>query len=159
MYLWTLIRLVDVWADDGNECGPAAHEQIVRVCNHGKAPLPQLLRLPPVSASYLAGSGPRDREGDRGRRRAGSGTRTGATAVVCGRGRGSLVPAAAPVPVGAGVVGLEMDSGSILAPLMEKLMETGHVEEFVEQVGSCTQRWVEMGTQGAPTGVPKERLR
>lgn len=27
-----------------------------------------------------------------------------------------------------------MDSGRILAPLMEKLMETGHMEEFVEQV-------------------------
>lgn len=27
-----------------------------------------------------------------------------------------------------------LDSGGVLAPLMEKLMETGHVEEFVEQV-------------------------
>lgn len=49
-----------------------------------------------------------------------------ATSVVAG-GRGGR-----PVPVG--TAGLEMDSGSILAPLMEKLMETGHMEEFVEQV-------------------------
>ncbi|CBJ31314.1 hypothetical protein Esi_0244_0008 [Ectocarpus siliculosus] len=115
VYLWTLIRLVDVWVDEGNECAPAAHEQIVRVCNHGKAPLPHLLRLPPVSASYLGGSG--DRQRDRGAR--------ASRAPRLGGRRGRSAPL--------GVVGLEMDSGSILAPLIEKLMETGHVEEFVEQ--------------------------
>lgn len=121
VYLWTLIRLVDVWVDEGNECEAAAYEQMVRVCNRGKAPLPQLLRLPPVSASYLGGSG--SGNGGRGPR--------GATGAPWGReaaaGRG-----AGPLPVG--MAGLEMDSGSILAPLMEKLMETGHLEEFVEQV-------------------------
>lgn len=34
----------------------------------------------------------------------------------------------------AAAFGEELDSGGVLAPLMEKLMETGHVEEFVEQV-------------------------
>ncbi|CAN0202225.1 unnamed protein product, partial [Ectocarpus sp. 12 AP-2014] len=121
VYLWTLIRLVDVWVDEGNECAPAAHEQIVRVCNHGKAPLPHLLRLPPVSASYLGGSG--DRQRDRGERASRAEERGSAPRLGGGRGR------SAPL----GVVGLEMDSGSILAPLIEKLMETGHVEEFVEQ--------------------------
>lgn len=108
--------------DEGNECAPAAHEQIVRVCNHGKAPLPHLLRLPPVSASYLGGSG--DRQRDRGARASRAGARGRAPRLGSRRGR------SAPL----GVVGLEMDSGSILAPLIEKLMETGHVEEFVEQV-------------------------
>lgn len=109
--------------DEGNECEAAAYEQMVRVCNRGKAPLPQLLRLPPpASASYLGGSG-----GGRGPGPCGAGG-VGAPwgrAAAGVRGGGAL-------PVG--VAGLEMDSGSILAPLMEKLMETGHLEEFVEQV-------------------------
>ena len=120
VYLWTLIRLVDVWVDEGNECEAAAYEQMVRVCNLGKAPLPQLLRLPPVSASYLGGSGAR---GGRAATAGGLGAPIGR---VAGGRRGE------PLPVN--VAGLEMDSGSILAPLMEKLMETGHLEEFVEQV-------------------------
>lgn len=124
VYLWTLIRLVDVWVDEGNECEAAAYEQMVRVCNHGKAPLPQLLRLPPVSASYLGGSGG-GRRGLRGSAAWGLGERCRRVAVAGGRGGG-------PLPVG--VAGREIDSGSILAPLMEKLMETGHLEEFVEQV-------------------------
>lgn len=68
--------------------------------------------------------------------------RVGGAAVVGCRGKRfrSVQAAPAVVPtVGPGVVGLEMDSGSILAPLMEKLMETGHVEEFVEQVGVGVQ--------------------
>ena len=104
VYLWTLIRLVDVWVDEGNECGPVAHEQIVRVCRHGRVPLTHLLRLPlAMSASTVAGS------------------RGGSSAAW--RGEGRLKAACS-----------DLDSGSVLAPLMEKLMETGHVEEFVEQV-------------------------
>ncbi len=121
VYLWTLIRLIDVWADEGNECGPAAYKQIVRVCNHGRAPLPQLLRLPPVSASYLGGRG-----GGRDRNQGGRG------AMLRGPGPGGRPP-----PQAVGRAGPEVDSGGILAPLMEKLMETGHMEEFVEQVRVC----------------------
>lgn len=106
VYLWTLIRLVDVWVDEGNECGSAAHEQIVRVCNRGRVPLPQLLKLPPASTS---------------------------TAGIAGRGVGTDAGTTVPLKVAAGT-GRELDSGSVLAPLMEKLMETGHLEEFVEQV-------------------------
>lgn len=102
--------------DDGNECGPVAHEQIVLVCNHGRVPLPQLLRLPPVSSTSSTLGGVR--KGSEGAGRVGP--RLGGS--VDGTGRG-------------GAAGRELDSGSILAPLMEKLMETGHVEEFVEQVG------------------------
>lgn len=95
--------------DEGNECGPVAHEQIVRVCNHGRVPLPQLLRLPPVS-TLSVGAGRWDSE---------SGAELNRAARVDREGKAG---------------GKELDSGSILAPLMEKLMETDHVEEFVEQV-------------------------
>lgn len=115
VYLWTLIRLVDVWVDEGNECGSAAHEQIVRVCNRGRVPLPQLLQLPRASSTSTAGM-------------AGRGV---------GAGSGARVPLKA---VAAGGAGRELDSGSVLAPLMEKLMETGHLEEFVEQVLFCKKR-------------------
>ena len=106
VYLWTLIRLVDVWVEEGNECGSAAHEQIVRVCNRGRVPLPQLLKLPPTSTS---------------------------TPGIAGRWVGADAGTLVPLKAAAGA-GRELDSGSVLAPLMEKLMETGHLEEFVEQV-------------------------
>ncbi|CAM9492716.1 unnamed protein product [Laminaria digitata] len=111
VYLWTLIRLVDVWVDEGNECGSAAHEQIVRVCNRGRVPLAQLLTLPPASTSTVGVAG------------RGVGTDTG-----------MIIPLGTRVPLKAAAgAGRELDSGSVLAPLMEKLMETGHLEEFVEQ--------------------------
>lgn len=95
-----------MWADEGNECGSTAHEQIVRVCNRGRVPLPQLLKLPPASNS---------------------------TVEIAGRAVGTDTGTRVPLKAAAGV-GRELDSGSVLAPLMEKLMETGHLEEFVEQV-------------------------
>lgn len=107
MYLWTLIRLVDVWVDEGSDCGPAAHEQIVRVCGHGKVPLTRLFRLPSSTSSTES-----------------SRRRMVGTAEV-EKDSGFKVAAA---------FGEGLDSGGVLAPLMEKLMETGHVEEFVEQV-------------------------
>lgn len=109
--------------DDGNECGPVAHEQIVRVCNHGRVPLPQLLRLPPVPSTSSTFGGVR--EGSEG-------------VVRVGRGLGESVDGAG----AGGAAGRELDSGSILAPLMEKLMETGHVEEFVEQVSGSGVHFV-----------------
>lgn len=124
--LWTLIRLVDVWVDEGNECAPAAHEQIVRVCNHGRVSLSRLLRLPlsPTLTSIPARS-MCDGSGVAPGARAG----TGASAVA--QYEGSVMGCSSKL----GSEGA-LDTGSILAPLIEKLMETGHVEEFVEQVYS-----------------------
>lgn len=124
VYLWTLIRLVDVWVDEENECAPAAHEQIVRVCKHGRVPLPRLLRLPISSASAsipAAGPAPPASAGD---------------ASVADAGTRGADPSSNPAAADASRLGPEarVDTGSILAPLIEKLMETGHVEEFVEQV-------------------------
>lgn len=122
IYLWTLIRLVDVWVEKDNECGPVAHEQIVRVCNHGRVPLPKLLRLPLTSspAYVVAATG----GGGRGVRGAAQRGATGNLQGIVG-------------DAGGGKTEDELDSGSILAPLMAKLMETGHVQQFVEQVGCC----------------------
>lgn len=136
IYLWTLIRLVDVWVDEDNECGPIAHEQMVRVCNHGRVPLPKLLRLPltPAPASSAAA-------GVRGEGRGGRSAAAGAAAPWgVGKGAHGSVGEAVGVAVGRGDGAKEddqVDSGSILAPLMAKLMETGHVEEFVDQVSEC----------------------
>lgn len=128
VFLWTLIRLVDVWVDEGSECAPTAHEQIVRVCNHGKVPLPRLLGLQPGFGSTSKLSSSPGLAGTDGRA-SGAGTASKYWASTAVRSAGPATTQGAGLGEGAG-----FDTGSILAPLMEKLMETGHMEEFVEQV-------------------------
>lgn len=127
-----------MWVDQGNECGPVAHEQIVRVCNQGRVPLPKLLRLPLMSSPVSVAATAVGRGGATARVRTGH----------LGADRGAVDGGGGP-----GGLGEELESGSILAPLMEKLMETGHVEEFVEQVGGLLWKgWEGLGERAGVRG-------
>lgn len=123
VYLWALIRLVDVWADEGSECAPVAHEQIVRVCACGRIPLASLLH--PTFRS----STPSDPRGAVAvAAAAGHGGSAFGRTDAAGRRLPGRAMACTPTTRG------NVDAGRILAPLLEKLMRTGHVQEFVDQV-------------------------